>query len=234
MRHEAQADLVQSVPRRPTRRTTAALMRHPGVSLILATGGTAMVKAAYSSGTPAIGVGPGIAQPPGSARMPTSRQPPDGGGQQGLRPWRHLRLGEQPGRRPVGARHLHRRAAQGHGRRLNAAERDRRDPGRLRRDGRLRRSVLGQAATSIAAAAGVEAPAGTRPCGVPVPRQAMPGPVRPGKARPAALAVHRRWRKEHDGIRLCLQILGNSSSVVRRSSTPATNRLRRPSHGRCR
>ncbi len=57
VRHGAPADLVQSVPRRPTRRTTAALMRHPGVSLILATGGTAMVKAAYSSGTPAIGVG---------------------------------------------------------------------------------------------------------------------------------------------------------------------------------
>ena len=36
-------------------------MNHPGVSLILATGGTSMVKAAYSSGTPAIGVGPGNA-----------------------------------------------------------------------------------------------------------------------------------------------------------------------------
>ena len=36
-------------------------MSHPGVSLILATGGGAMVKAAYSSGTPAIGVGPGNA-----------------------------------------------------------------------------------------------------------------------------------------------------------------------------
>ena len=34
-------------------------MRHPQVSLILATGGTAMVRAAYSSGTPAIGVGSG-------------------------------------------------------------------------------------------------------------------------------------------------------------------------------
>lgn len=29
--------------RRPTRRTTAAMMRHPGVSMILATGGAAMV-----------------------------------------------------------------------------------------------------------------------------------------------------------------------------------------------
>jgi acyl-CoA reductase-like NAD-dependent aldehyde dehydrogenase len=36
-------------------------MRHPDVGLILATGGAGMVKAAYSSGTPALGVGPGNA-----------------------------------------------------------------------------------------------------------------------------------------------------------------------------
>lgn len=35
------------------------LMKHPKVSLILATGGSSMVKAAYSTGKPAIGVGPG-------------------------------------------------------------------------------------------------------------------------------------------------------------------------------
>ena len=60
-RHGASVDLIQSVPRRPTRRTTTLLMRHPGVAMILATGGTEMVNAAYSSGTPAIGVGPGNA-----------------------------------------------------------------------------------------------------------------------------------------------------------------------------
>lgn len=38
---------------------TNELMRHKDTNLILATGGTAMVRAAYSSGTPAIGVGPG-------------------------------------------------------------------------------------------------------------------------------------------------------------------------------
>jgi acetaldehyde dehydrogenase/alcohol dehydrogenase len=38
-----------------------ALMRHPDINLILATGGPAMVKAAYSSGKPAIGVGAGNA-----------------------------------------------------------------------------------------------------------------------------------------------------------------------------
>jgi len=43
----------------PSRELTRALMMHPDVSLILATGGMGLVQAAYSSGTPAIGVGPG-------------------------------------------------------------------------------------------------------------------------------------------------------------------------------
>lgn len=43
----------------PTMEGTDELMKNNDVSLILATGGSAMVKAAYSSGTPAIGVGPG-------------------------------------------------------------------------------------------------------------------------------------------------------------------------------
>src|SRR3989441_3574580 len=38
---------------------TQELMRHPGVGVILATGGTGLVRAAYSSGKPAYGVGPG-------------------------------------------------------------------------------------------------------------------------------------------------------------------------------
>jgi acetaldehyde dehydrogenase/alcohol dehydrogenase len=38
---------------------THALMSHKDLSLVLATGGTGLVHAAYSSGTPAIGVGPG-------------------------------------------------------------------------------------------------------------------------------------------------------------------------------
>lgn len=43
----------------PTPALTGYLMGHKDVSLILATGGPGMVKAAYSSGTPAIGVGAG-------------------------------------------------------------------------------------------------------------------------------------------------------------------------------
>ncbi|WP_025705401.1 aldehyde dehydrogenase family protein, partial [Paenibacillus graminis] len=43
----------------PTMDKTNALMNNPDVALILATGGSAMVKAAYSCGKPALGVGPG-------------------------------------------------------------------------------------------------------------------------------------------------------------------------------
>lgn len=43
----------------PSMEATGALMRHPGVAMILATGGNAMVKAAYSAGKPAVGVGAG-------------------------------------------------------------------------------------------------------------------------------------------------------------------------------
>jgi acetaldehyde dehydrogenase/alcohol dehydrogenase len=42
-----------------SRELTHAFMAHPSLALILATGGTGLVSAAYSSGTPAIGVGPG-------------------------------------------------------------------------------------------------------------------------------------------------------------------------------
>ena len=43
----------------PSIEATNALMNHPGVSMILATGGAGMVKSAYSAGKPALGVGPG-------------------------------------------------------------------------------------------------------------------------------------------------------------------------------
>ena len=45
--------------KRPTMEGTQELMKHPLTSLILATGGTGLVKAAYSAGKPAFGVGPG-------------------------------------------------------------------------------------------------------------------------------------------------------------------------------
>ncbi|MDU6854835.1 MAG: bifunctional acetaldehyde-CoA/alcohol dehydrogenase [Clostridiales bacterium] len=43
----------------PSIEATTALMNHPKVAMILATGGSAMVRSAYSAGKPALGVGPG-------------------------------------------------------------------------------------------------------------------------------------------------------------------------------
>jgi len=43
----------------PSITATSMLMNHPDVNLILATGGSALVKSAYSCGKPALGVGPG-------------------------------------------------------------------------------------------------------------------------------------------------------------------------------
>src|SRR6266699_3952209 len=50
---------VISCMRLPTMEGTQELMKHSLTSLILATGGTGLVKAAYSAGKPAFGVGPG-------------------------------------------------------------------------------------------------------------------------------------------------------------------------------
>lgn len=58
-RKNAPVDLIQCLKHRNSRKETEILMKHKNVSLILATGGANMVKAAYSSGTPAIGVGAG-------------------------------------------------------------------------------------------------------------------------------------------------------------------------------
>ena len=54
----APANCIQWVEE-PSVEATNALMTHPDISMVIATGGGAMVKAAYSSGHPALGVGPG-------------------------------------------------------------------------------------------------------------------------------------------------------------------------------
>jgi acyl-CoA reductase-like NAD-dependent aldehyde dehydrogenase len=59
--HGAPDNIVQWVKERGSRTKTVKFMGHKDVSLVLATGGAGMVRAAYSSGTPALGVGPGNA-----------------------------------------------------------------------------------------------------------------------------------------------------------------------------
>jgi acetaldehyde dehydrogenase / alcohol dehydrogenase len=206
-RHGAPADLVQSAPRRPARQAAVALMRHPGVSMILATGGTAMVQAAYSSGTPAIGVGPGNAPAwvcadadvEAAARIVVASKAFDHGiicgSENNLVADRSVRDSFIGALRRAGAAVL------------NAADCDRVARVAFDRDGRLRRSVLGQAATAIAAEAGIEVPAGTRLLIAPVPRQAVPGPY--GREKLAPLLSLFTADGADDGIGLCRQILGN-------------------------
>lgn len=50
--------IVQCITK-PTMEGTSALLKHRDIGIILATGGEPMVRAAYSSGNPALGVGPG-------------------------------------------------------------------------------------------------------------------------------------------------------------------------------
>lgn len=54
----APEDCIQWVEQ-PSIEATQMLMNHPKVALVLATGGAGMVQAAYSTGKPALGVGPG-------------------------------------------------------------------------------------------------------------------------------------------------------------------------------
>lgn len=54
----APANCIQWIEK-PSIEATQLLMNHPDVALVLATGGSAMVKSAYSTGKPALGVGPG-------------------------------------------------------------------------------------------------------------------------------------------------------------------------------
>lgn len=61
IKHAAPVNLLQWIKVRGSRKKTAMYMTHPDISLTLATGGPSMVKAAYSSGNPAIGVGAGNA-----------------------------------------------------------------------------------------------------------------------------------------------------------------------------
>ena len=191
-RHGACADLVQAIPRRPDRQVTAALMRHPGVAMILATGGTAVVTAAYSSGTPAIGVGPGNAPAwicadadlQAAAQMVVASKAFDHGiicgSENNLVVDQSVRGPFTVALRAAGAAVLSPADCD----RLARAAFD-------ARDGRLRRAVLGQPATAIAtrpASPSRPAPAcSSSPCAA-----GRAGPVRPGKARPDPVAVHRR------------------------------------------
>ena len=154
-------------------------MRHPRVSLILATGGTAMVRAAYSSGTPAIGVGSGNVPALVCADADPGAAAGRGGREQGLRPRHHLRLRGQPGRRGGRGRAVPAALERAGAAVLLAQEERVRvaahafDPA----DGHLRREVLGQPwRAAIAEAAGVRRARPIRVPALPLALDQVDGP----------------------------------------------------------
>ncbi|WP_086933342.1 aldehyde dehydrogenase family protein [Agarilytica rhodophyticola] len=60
-KHSIPQDILQVVPQPSSRSSVHRFMSHPSVDRVLATGGEGLVKSAFSSGTPCLGVGPGNA-----------------------------------------------------------------------------------------------------------------------------------------------------------------------------
>jgi len=220
--HGAPADLLQSVER-ASRTTTAMFMRHPGVSLILATGGTAMVRAAYSSGTPAIGVGSGNvpalvcadADPAAAAAAVVESKSFDHGIICGSEdnlvvdaavagPF--LAALEAAGAAVCSPEEAERVAAHAF------------DPG----DGHLRREVLGQAAEAIAAAAGVRRDRPVRVLVLPAPLERADGPL--GREKLAPLLSLFTVDGTGQGLEVCKALLarqGAGHTAVIHTADPA-------------
>ncbi|HWC43350.1 MAG TPA: aldehyde dehydrogenase family protein [Actinomycetota bacterium] len=208
--HGAPADLLQSVER-ASRTTTAMFMRHPGVSLILATGGTAMVRAAYSSGTPAIGVGSGNvpalvcadADPVAAAAAVVESKSFDHGiicgSEDNL-------VVEQAVAGPFLA------ALEAAGAAVCTPEEAERvaahafDPG----DGHLRREALGRAATEIAAAAGVRRDRPVRVLVLPAPLERADGPL--GREKLAPLLSLFTVDGTGQGLEVCKALLARQGA----------------------
>jgi acyl-CoA reductase-like NAD-dependent aldehyde dehydrogenase len=206
----APVDLLQSVER-ASRTKTAMFMRHPQVALILATGGTAMVKAAYSSGTPAIGVGSGNvpawvcadADPEAAAAAVVASKAFDHGIVCGSED--NLVVDAVVRSRFVAA--LRRAGAAV----LDGEQTDRVvahafDPA----DGHLRRSVLGQPASQIAVAAGVELDDPLRVLVLPLPLEQVDGPY--GREKLAPLVSLFTVQGVEQGLSVCQRLLANQGA----------------------
>jgi acetaldehyde dehydrogenase / alcohol dehydrogenase len=206
---QAPVDLLQSI-QRASRTKTAMFMRHPGVALILATGGTAMVKAAYSSGTPAIGVGSGNvpawvcadADPQAAAAAVVASKAFDNGivcgSEDNLVVDASLRSPFVAALRRAGAAVL------------DGEQTDRLVAHAFDGDGHLRRSVLGQPAHQVAAAAGVELNDPVRVLVLPLPLGQVEGPY--GREKLAPLVSLFTVDGEEQGLSVCQRLLANQGS----------------------
>jgi acyl-CoA reductase-like NAD-dependent aldehyde dehydrogenase len=217
----APVDLIQDVRSRIGRETTTALMTHPQVALILATGGAGLVHAAYSSGTPAIGVGPGNAPVwvapdadiSAAAHMVVTGKSFDHGiicgSENNLVVDRRVKepfltaLGHAGGvvLSPAACRRL-KRAVFGP-------------------DGRLRKHALGKSAQVLAELADITLPPGTRVLVAPVPRADVASPLRREKLAPLLSLFDADG--DGDAIALCRDLLNNGGrghTAVVHSASP--------------
>ncbi len=146
----------------PALEGTNELMRHPAVGVILATGGTGLVRAAYSSGKPAFGVGPGnvpafverTADVAKAARDIIDGKTFDNGV---LCSSENAVVADQPIAAALEEEMSH------HGALFLDEEQTRSLSGlAVRSDGTLNTAIVGKPAEAIAAMAGITAPAGTR------------------------------------------------------------------------
>jgi acyl-CoA reductase-like NAD-dependent aldehyde dehydrogenase len=205
----APVDLVQWIARRTSRKKTEMFMRHRGVSLVLATGGVSMVKAAYSSGTPAIGVGPGNApawvtadaDPDEAARVVVESKSFDYGVVCGSE---HQLVVDSA------VRELFLTRLQAYGARVLDTEEVERfterafDP----ETGRLRREFVGQSAEYIASATGLEHQGlPTRLIIVPVALNAIEGAY--GREKLAPVLSLFTVEGEAEGLESCKKLLAN-------------------------
>ncbi|MDZ7269422.1 MAG: aldehyde dehydrogenase family protein [candidate division KSB1 bacterium] len=189
----------------PTQEGTNELMRHRDTAVILATGGTGLVRAAYSAGKPAYGVGPGNVPVyiDRSADIPKAVADAVAGK---TFDWGTLCSSEQAlvVDAPVADRvleELHQQKAYF----LNETEADKVAKALVTPDFRINAEMVGQSPQRIAAAAGFSVPADTR---VLVARLAGVGrqyPLSMEKLSPVlALYVEDGWQK---GCDRCIELL---------------------------
>jgi acetaldehyde dehydrogenase/alcohol dehydrogenase len=206
--HGAPPDLLQCLPARPGRELTEQLMRSSAVALVLATGGPGVVRAAYSCGIPAIGVGAGNAPvwicadadlAAAAGHIVTSKSFDYGvvcGSEQ------HIVVD-----RDVAA---HFRAALGHaGAVVLSIEERRRLAVALidEQTGSVRRHLIGRSPAVIARHAGLTLPPGTRLLAVPVEADATRGLW--GRERLAPIVTLLEAVDEPHAVALCRSLLAN-------------------------
>ena len=174
-------------------------MSDPATDVIVATGGTAVVRAAHRSGNPALGVGPGNVPVLVDATADLAGGRPAHRRQQGLRQLGAVHQRVRPDRRGAVGRQAAARAAPAAG---GPARRRGRD--RLRAylfpDGRLNGEAIGRDAAWIAAQAGLRVPPRTRVLLAPIDLVVSEEPLAHEKLCPVlALVRCRDSRARHRG-----------------------------------